>query len=71
MRAQTDNQSPPPRKEEEMIRPAWFVRSLPRDFGYGRIQVEGDGAFQQEAIRVARWMAGAIILVVIAWAVWR
>ena len=25
-----------------MIRPSWFARELPRDFGYGRIEVEGD-----------------------------
>ena len=27
--------------------------------------------FQQEAIRVARWMAGVIILIAIAWGVWK
>ena len=25
-----------------MNKPSWFARELPRDFGYGRIEVEGD-----------------------------
>jgi len=26
-----------------MIRPSWFARSLPREWGTGRIAVDGDG----------------------------
>jgi len=72
MRAQTDNQSPPPRKEEDMtmnLCTAMVRRRVIED------DAKRDGSavtFQQESIRIARWAATALIaLVVIAWVVWR
>jgi len=72
MRLKRINQSPPPRKEERMsmnLCTAMVRRRVIED------DARRDGSavtFQQESIRIARWVATALIaLIMIAWAVWR
>lgn len=40
---------------------------LPRDWEKGRIHVDGDEAFQVEAIRVARWISTVLAVAFCAW----
>jgi len=72
MRLKRINQSPPPRKEENVtmnLCTAMVRRRVIED------DARRDGsavAFQQESIRIARRLATVLIaLIVIAWAVWR
>ena len=50
---------------EKMIRPAWFARSIPREWGGGKVRVDGDN--RAELIAALLTVGKVIAGIAIAW----